>query len=86
MGVVACGRGQALRQRSAARRRGLGALLMAGALAQAVAGGAAAMLLEVAADNDAARALYARLGFEEVGRRRRYYADGRDALVLKRLL
>jgi ribosomal-protein-alanine N-acetyltransferase len=66
-----------------ARRRGLGAELMAGALAQAAARGAAAMLLEVAADNAAALGLYLGLGFSQVGRRRRYYADGRDALVLK---
>ncbi|WP_200306808.1 GNAT family N-acetyltransferase, partial [Paracraurococcus ruber] len=68
----------------AARRQGLGARLMASALAGAAARGAAAMFLEVAAGNAAARALYAGLGFAEVGRRRRYYADGADALVLRR--
>jgi len=67
----------------AARRRGLGQALMAAALAGAAARGAAAMFLEVAAGNGAARALYAGLCFVEVGRRRRYYADGSDALVLR---
>lgn len=66
-----------------ARRRGLGAELMAGALTQAAVRGAAAMLLEVAADNAAGLALYQGMGFGQVARRRRYYADGRDALVLK---
>jgi ribosomal-protein-alanine N-acetyltransferase len=42
------------------------------------------MFLEVSERNAAARALYAAAGFAEVGRRRRYYADGADALVLRR--
>ncbi|MDN3567545.1 GNAT family N-acetyltransferase [Paeniroseomonas aquatica] len=68
----------------AARRRGLGAALLAGALQGAVLRGAAAMFLEVAAGNAAALALYRAAGFAEVGRRHRYYADGSDALVLRR--
>lgn len=68
----------------AARRRGLGAALMAAAMAGAVLRGAAAMFLEVAASNAAALALYQGLGFDGVGRRRRYYEDGEDALVLRR--
>lgn len=44
------------------------------------------MFLEVAADNDAARALYAKLGFVEAGRRHGYYGDGADALVLRHSL
>jgi ribosomal-protein-alanine N-acetyltransferase len=68
----------------AARRQGHGGALLAAAMAQAAARGAASMFLDVAADNAAARALYAAAGFAEVGRRRRYYADGADALVLRR--
>ena len=34
------------------------------------------------ASNGAARALYAGCGFEEVGERRRYYADGEDAVIM----
>ncbi len=68
----------------ALRRRGLGGALLATAMAGAVARGAAAMFLEVSAGNAAARALYAGAGFIEVGRRRRYYPDGADALVLRR--
>jgi ribosomal-protein-alanine N-acetyltransferase len=40
------------------------------------------MFLEVGADNPAARALYASLGFTKVGDRKGYY-QGRDALVLR---
>jgi ribosomal-protein-alanine N-acetyltransferase len=46
----------------------------------------APVILEVAADNPAARALYARAGFREVGRRRNYYrrpARRADALILR---
>ena len=72
--------------RPSARRRGLGEALTDQALADARALGADRAFLEVAEDNVAARALYARLGFTEAGRRRAYYAgpDGRrrDALVL----
>ncbi|HJD98370.1 ribosomal protein S18-alanine N-acetyltransferase [Mailhella massiliensis] len=38
--------------------------------------------LEVRVGNRPARALYARLGFQESGRRRHYYADGEDALIM----
>jgi ribosomal-protein-alanine N-acetyltransferase len=52
----------------------------------AAAAGAARMLLEVAEDNAAARALYAAAGFAPAGRRPRYYPDGRDALLLAAIL
>jgi ribosomal-protein-alanine N-acetyltransferase len=66
-----------------ARRRGLARDLLKAALARAAQSGAAAMLLEVANTNTAARALYAGLGFVQVGLRRGYYAQGMDALVLR---
>ncbi|MBL6456055.1 GNAT family N-acetyltransferase [Belnapia sp. T6] len=68
----------------ARRRQGSGAELLAGAMQGAILRGAAAMFLEVAEGNAAALALYRAAGFAEVGRRRRYYADGADALVLRR--
>jgi ribosomal-protein-alanine N-acetyltransferase len=68
----------------AARRRGAGGALLGAAMAGAAARGAGAMFLEVSERNAPARALYAAAGFAEVGRRRRYYADGADALVLRR--
>lgn len=72
----------------AARRRGVAAGLVAGFLAEARARGAEVAFLEVAADNAAARELYAAAGFAEAGRRRGYYhgTDGRavDALILSR--
>lgn len=74
--------------RPGARRRGLGARLVGQGAVAAAARGADRLFLEVAEDNAAARALYARAGFVEAGRRPGYYqqADGsrRDALLLAR--
>lgn len=74
--------------RPAARRQGLGARLVGQGAVAAAARGADRLFLEVAEDNAAARALYARAGFIEAGRRPGYYQgpDGsrRDALLLAR--
>lgn len=67
-----------------ARGQGHGAVLLMTAMAGAVARGARSMFLEVSMANVPARKLYAGGGFAEVGRRPRYYADGSDALVLRR--
>ncbi|HXC57594.1 MAG TPA: GNAT family N-acetyltransferase [Rhizomicrobium sp.] len=70
-----------------ARRHGLATALVAGAASHAHLLGAASLFLEVAAGNAAACALYRRLGFAPVGRRKAYYAAGgaipEDALVLR---
>ena len=72
------------------RRQGLARALIEAAVAAAVNAGAESMFLEVAADNDAAIALYRSAGFERVGSRGGYYVrPGRaaiDALVLRRTL
>lgn len=44
----------------------------------------ARVVLEVRADNEAALAFYGRNGFAEISRRRGYYADGEDAVVMQR--
>ncbi|WP_284945837.1 GNAT family N-acetyltransferase [Acidisoma cladoniae] len=66
-----------------ARRQGLGRALLTEAMRIASGLGAAAMFLEVGFRNAAARALYAEMGFVQVGNRRGYYANGEDALVLR---
>jgi ribosomal-protein-alanine N-acetyltransferase len=72
-----------------ARRKGVGASLVTSAGVAALVRGAASMHLEVAEDNAAARALYAKLGYEEAGRRHAYYAGeggSVDAIVMRRNL
>ena len=69
--------------RPGARGQGVGRALLNALLAEAAKRGAMDLFLEVAEPNLAARALYAGAGAKEVGRRRRYYADGADALVLR---
>ncbi len=67
------------------RRRGVGRRLLAHALTALGRAGARVVFLEVRESNRAARALYARVGFREVGRRPSYYrAPAEDALVLAR--
>jgi ribosomal-protein-alanine acetyltransferase len=67
------------------RRGGVGGRLLAGVLAEALAeaGGTDRMLLEVSAANQEALAFYAAAGFAEIDRRRRYYRDGTDAVVMR---
>lgn len=63
------------------RRRGVGGRLLAGVLQET--GGADRMLLEVSAANAPALRFYADAGFAEIARRRGYYRDGSDAVVLQ---
>ncbi len=69
------------------RRAGLGRLLFEEFLEEARRLGAADVWLEVAVDNDAARAMYETYGFEQVRVRRRYYQPGDiDALVMRQVI
>ncbi len=70
----------------AARRRGLGRALLEAGERSCRAEGVTVLFLEVAHDNLPALALYERFGFEAIGRRRRYYPGGQDALTLRRWL
>jgi [ribosomal protein S18]-alanine N-acetyltransferase len=64
------------------RQRGLASQLLEQACHRAMEEGAVRIFLEVAAANQPARNLYEKYGFREVGRRKAYYEDGDDALVL----
>ncbi len=61
---------------------GLGQWLMLALLAAAVQRGAHTSTLEVRAGNAAAIQLYTKLGFVIMGRRRNYYRDGEDGLIM----
>jgi len=71
------------------RRSGIGSTLLCSICAVARSRDARSVALEVAEDNTAARALYVKQGFTEVGRRRHYYDRARnpiDGLILRRTL
>ncbi|MGC5615715.1 ribosomal protein S18-alanine N-acetyltransferase [Georgenia sp. Z1491] len=66
------------------RRRGLATRLLGELVDRARRAGSRSVVLEVRADDDGARALYERAGFEAVGIRPRYYQrSGRDAVVMR---
>ncbi|MEJ5913750.1 N-acetyltransferase [Pseudokineococcus sp. 1T1Z-3] len=69
-----------------ARGRGLGDALLSACEVHAAHAGSTALLLEVEAGNEPAQRLYRRHGFETLARRRDYYGQGVDALVLRRRL
>lgn len=72
-----------------AQRRGYGRRLLQHLCERAAEEGATCFFLEVRVSNDAARALYRAMGFDEVGRRRGYYPAGvgrEDAIVMRRTL
>jgi ribosomal-protein-alanine N-acetyltransferase len=69
------------------RRRGHAARLLEHILSEASRNKTRVVLLEVRLSNHAARTLYRKFGFREVGTRPRYYADnGEDALLMDREL
>lgn len=62
------------------RRQGVARALLETVMAESTGD---RMLLEVSATNSAAIAFYAAAGFVEIDRRRRYYKDGSDAIVMR---
>jgi [ribosomal protein S18]-alanine N-acetyltransferase len=67
------------------RRQGIAKQLLIKALDNAYTEGARTALLEVRAGNEAARGMYQKFGFEEVGRRERYYKDNNEDAILMTL-
>lgn len=65
------------------RRQGVARQLLDALCAAARAQGATRMLLEVAADNEAAIAFYEAYGFAPISRRAGYYRGGVDAIVMQ---
>jgi tRNA threonylcarbamoyladenosine biosynthesis protein TsaB len=66
------------------RRKGLGSMMLARLSEELGSLGIAKLFLDVAEGNAPARALYLAAGFAETGRRRAYYADGDDAILMTR--
>ena len=70
----------------ASRRHALACYLVEHPSQPAAQVGAERLFLEVSTHNEAASRLYEQAGFTRQGIRRRYYADGSDALVLASIL
>ncbi len=66
----------------AVRNEGHGARLMIDAITAARAQRTSSIFLEVRLSNASAIRFYSGFGFIEIGRRRRYYKDGEDAMVM----
>lgn len=66
------------------QRQGIAASLLQHCIEGAKVRGLERAWLEVRVGNRPAIALYQRFGFSEAGRRKKYYADGEDALVMQR--
>lgn len=71
---------------AAARRSGVGSLLLRGAEERMRSAGCRAVGLETAVDNVAALSFYKRHGYSVIRTWPRYYSNGVDALVLKKEL
>ena len=67
------------------RQLGIGSRLLAHTLLQALDEGARSSFLEVRESNLAAQELYRKFGYEEAGRRRRYYRDNDEDAILMNL-
>ena len=69
------------------RRQGIGELLVKSLTEALAEKGVKTLLLEVRISNEPAKQLYQKLGFENVGKRPRYYEKPReDALILRKEL
>ena len=67
------------------RRRGIAQRLVNALVEALVAGESHCLTLEVRDSNESARALYAKLGFRQVGLRKNYYRNPKeDALILRK--
>lgn len=64
------------------RKRGLGEALLTFLMQEGRNEGADSYTLEVRVSNEAAIALYEKLGFVSEGRRKKYYDDGEDAYIM----
>lgn len=67
-----------------ARGRGLGREVLAAAESEAAERGAERIFLDVSDRNPAGLALYRSAGYRETGRRRAYYSDGSDAILMEK--
>jgi len=68
------------------RRQGVATLMLAEAERRLAAAGVRVVELETAIDNTPAIAFWEKHGYRTCGLKKQYYANGRDALTMKKLL
>lgn len=66
------------------RRQGRATMVLQSALAELKRRGVEDVFLEVAQNNQAARALYLKIGFGLIAERKNYYKDGQTAICMRR--
>ena len=67
------------------RRQGIARMLIGALISGLKERGSSSLMLEVRVSNEPAKALYAELGFQQIGVRPRYYSKPReDALILRK--
>lgn len=66
------------------QRQGIAQALMQQMFQAALEKNVARILLEVRVSNQAAQALYRKLGFAQIAVRTRYYRDGEDAVIMEK--
>jgi len=66
------------------RCQGIGSFILNHLLSEAKRKNCHRIILEVRATNSPAQKLYSKFGFAIVGKRKKYYPDGEDALILEK--
>jgi len=66
------------------RGKGLGEKIVRALVQELTTRGAAQIFLEVRPSNGGAQSLYKKIGFAQIGQRRNYYANGEDAIVMRK--
>lgn len=66
------------------RRQGIGSLILNHLLEIVKKKNCKRVILEVRSTNIPAQKLYSKFGFEIIGKRKNYYSDGEDALILEK--
>lgn len=65
------------------RQQGIGSFILNYLLSEAKRKKCQRVILEVGETNSPAQGLYTKFGFEIIGKRKKYYANGEDALILE---
>lgn len=68
------------------QNKGIGTKLLSYTISEFESLNGSSIILEVNSQNNNAIKIYQKMGFKQISKRKAYYSDGNDALVLQRLL